>query len=175
MAAPGSGNAVMSHANAIMRVLKDGLISIFAGCLSRAAGRGNTGLSALPLTGGPRWYGRAGGTRGGRGDVGQQPAHHAIWIREKPDGVPPCDCLFSLTLQPACLPPGHPRVMPSRVPQPVCSRGPDNGRPAASRTTTYLDWCRMGWLCFRPGRPADRVLSRLGAAGSRRAAGGGRL
>jgi hypothetical protein len=44
-----------------MRVLKDGLISIFAGCLSPAAGRGNTGLSALPLAGGPRWYGRAGG------------------------------------------------------------------------------------------------------------------
>jgi hypothetical protein len=38
----------MSHASAIMRVLTDGLISIFAGCLSPAAGRGNGGLSALP-------------------------------------------------------------------------------------------------------------------------------
>jgi hypothetical protein len=40
----------------------DGLISMFAKCLSPAAGRGNTGLWALPLTGGPRWYVGAGGT-----------------------------------------------------------------------------------------------------------------
>jgi hypothetical protein len=52
----------VTHVSAIMRVLKDDLISIFAGCLSPAAGRGNTGPLALPLTGGLRWYGRAGGT-----------------------------------------------------------------------------------------------------------------
>src|SRR5690348_9466007 len=71
-----------------MRVLKDDLIGIFAGCLSPAAGRGNTGPLALPLTVGLRWYGRAGGTLED-GDVGQQPAHHAIWVREKPGGAPP--------------------------------------------------------------------------------------
>jgi hypothetical protein len=54
---------------------------------------------------------------------------------------PTCDCLFSLTLQPACLPPRYPRVMPSRVPQPVCSGGADDRRPAASQTTIDLDWC----------------------------------
>jgi hypothetical protein len=59
MAARGSA---VTHVSAIMRVLKDDLISIFAGCLSPAAGRGNTGPLALPLTGGLRWYGRAGGT-----------------------------------------------------------------------------------------------------------------
>jgi hypothetical protein len=65
------------------------LIGIFAGCLLPAADRGNTGLLALPLAGGAAvvWKGRW--DPGGRGDVGQQPAHHAIWIREKPDGVPP--------------------------------------------------------------------------------------
>ena len=41
----------MTHASAIVRVLIDGLISIFAKCLSAAAGRGNTGLWALPLNG----------------------------------------------------------------------------------------------------------------------------
>jgi hypothetical protein len=82
MAARGSA---VTHVSAIMRVLKDDLIGIFAGCLSPAAGRGNTGPLALPLTVGLRWYGRAGGTLED-GDVGQQPAHHAMWIREKPDG-----------------------------------------------------------------------------------------
>jgi hypothetical protein len=51
----------MTRASAIMCVLKDDLISVFAGCLSSAAGLGDTGLWALPLTGGPRWYVRAGG------------------------------------------------------------------------------------------------------------------
>jgi Ornithine cyclodeaminase/mu-crystallin family len=45
------------------RVLKDGLMSIVARRLSPAVGRGKTGLWALPLTGGQRWYGRAGGAR----------------------------------------------------------------------------------------------------------------
>src|SRR5690349_22052244 len=59
MAARGSA---VRHASAIMGVLKDDLISIVAGCLSPAAGRGNTGPLALPLTGGLRCYGGAGGT-----------------------------------------------------------------------------------------------------------------
>jgi hypothetical protein len=52
----------VTHASAIMRVLMDGLISIVAGCLSPAAGRGHTGLWALPLTG------RAAVVRKGRWD-----------------------------------------------------------------------------------------------------------
>ena len=37
-------DSVMADASAIMRVLKDGLISMLARCLSSTAGRGNTGL-----------------------------------------------------------------------------------------------------------------------------------
>ena len=66
-----------------------GLVSIFAKCLSPAAGRGNTGLWALPLTGGPRSYVSAGGTLEDAGMWASSPAHRAIWIREQPDGVPP--------------------------------------------------------------------------------------
>ena len=97
-----------------------------------------------------------------------------------------CDCLFSLTLQPAASPSAG---YAFRVPQPVRSGAAVNGRSAAFRATIYLDWCwivtwgvcplgdREGWdwLYFRPGRPAGQVLSRLGAARSRQAAGGGRL
>jgi hypothetical protein len=41
----------MTHAGAIMGMPGDGLISIVAGYLSSAAGRDNTGLSALPRAG----------------------------------------------------------------------------------------------------------------------------
>jgi hypothetical protein len=53
---PGFGDASATHASTIMSVLKDGLISNFARWrrLSSAAGLGNSGLLALPLTGGPR-------------------------------------------------------------------------------------------------------------------------
>jgi hypothetical protein len=37
-------DSVMADASAIMRVLKDGLISMLARCLSSTAGRGNTRL-----------------------------------------------------------------------------------------------------------------------------------
>jgi hypothetical protein len=37
----GARGSAVTHASAIMRVLTDGLISIVAGCLSSAAGRGN--------------------------------------------------------------------------------------------------------------------------------------
>jgi len=117
MAARGSA---VTHVSAIMRVRKDELISIFAGCLSPAAGRGDTGPLALPLTVGLRWYGRAGGTLED-GDVGQQPAHHAIWIREKPDGAPPATtCSAWPDRTPAAR---HPRTVPSRVPQSVRDSG----------------------------------------------------
>ena len=92
MAARGSA---VTHVSAIMRVRKDELISIFAGCLSPAAGRGDTGPLALPLTVGLRSYGRAGGTLED-GDVGQQPAHHANLDPREAGWGPTCDHLFSV-------------------------------------------------------------------------------
>lgn len=40
----------------------------------------------------------AGRTRGGRGDAGEEPAHHGIWFREMPDGSPckPADASCAL-------------------------------------------------------------------------------
>jgi hypothetical protein len=53
--------------------------------------------------------------------VGQQPAHHAIWIREKPDGAPPATaCSAWPDRTPAAR---HPRTVPSRVLQSVRDSG----------------------------------------------------
>src|SRR5215472_14471080 len=98
----------MWRASAIMWVLKDGLDQHLRGLPVTGRRSCSIGFWALPLAVGPRWYGRAGGTPGGRGDVGQQPAHHAIWIREKPDGVSPAAaCSARPCSLPAadCLPP----------------------------------------------------------------------
>jgi hypothetical protein len=68
------------------------------GCLSSAAGRGNTGLWALSLTGGPRWYGSQGDPQG-RGDVGAARTPRNLDPREAGWGSA-CDCLLSLALPP---------------------------------------------------------------------------
>ena len=144
---PVSGDAVMPHAWAVMRVLEGDLIGIFAGCLSPAAGRGNTGLSALPLAGGPRWHGRAGGTLEDAGMWASSP--HTTQSGSARSRMGP-HLPLPVQLDPAArLPPRHPRVMPSRVPQPVCSGGADGGRSAASGTTIDLDWCWVviWWVC----------------------------
>jgi hypothetical protein len=92
MAARGSA---VTHASAIMGVLKDDLISIVAGCLSPAAGRGNTGPLALPLTGGLRWYGRAGGTLEDAGMWASSPHTTQSGSATSRMG-PTCDRLFSV-------------------------------------------------------------------------------
>jgi hypothetical protein len=51
MAARGWGDAAMAWAGAIVRPLVGGLMSIFVGCLSWAAGLGDTGLWALRAEG----------------------------------------------------------------------------------------------------------------------------
>ena len=109
----------MSRASAIMRVLKDGLISIFARCLSPAAGRGYTGLWALPLAGGRRWYGSAGGTIEGAGMRASSP-----YTRQSGSARSRMGSHLRLPVQlgSAADPPSRgPRVVPSRVPQSVCS------------------------------------------------------
>jgi hypothetical protein len=104
-----------THASAIMRVLKDDLISIVAGCLSPAAGRGNTGPLALPLTGGLRWYGRAGGTLEDAGMWASSP--HTTQSGSARSRMGP-HLRSPVQLSPTARPPSrHPRMVPSHVPQ----------------------------------------------------------
>jgi len=166
----------MSDACAIIRVLKDDLIGIFAGCLSPAAGRGNTGLSALPLTGGPWWYGRAGGTLEDAGMWASSP--HTTQSGSAGSGWgPTCACLFSLVVQPACCrairglcPPASRSLYAAVGWRQTAGSFRDHGLSGLvpdRHLVSLPSGDREGWdwLYFRPGRPADQVLSGLGARG----------
>src|SRR5512138_3390947 len=109
-----------------------GPISIVARCLSSATGLDNQGLWTLPLTGRPRWYGRAGGTLEDAGIRASSPhttQSGSARSRIGPHLQLPGEC------GPAAGPPvRHLRVVPSGVPQSVCGGGPTVGartRPSA--------------------------------------------
>jgi hypothetical protein len=117
----------MTHASGIMFVLADGLISIVTGCLSSAAGRGDNGLWALPLAGGLRWYGRAGGTLKDAGMWASGPhttqsgsARSRMGPHLRPVGL-------SSLARSACPPLRHSPMVPSRVWQSVRDRGQGYG------------------------------------------------
>ncbi len=153
MAAPGFGDTAMTHAGAILRVLKDGLITIFARCRSSAAGRGNAGLWALPLTGGLRWYVRAGRTLEDAGMWASSPHTTQSGSAGSRMG-PTCDCLFSLA--PAAGPPSHhPRFVPSAGRSPGATAGP------------YPGLVVNGWRRSHRSRPDlhDADVRTLAAAG----------
>jgi hypothetical protein len=99
---------------------------------------------------------------------------------------PTCDCLFSLTLPPACRRAIRGLCLPAcRSPCAAVGLTTDGRQPLGPRlfrlvpdrhlvSLPFGDRGGWDWLYFRPGRPVDQVLSWLGAGRSRQAAGGGK-